>query len=289
MLNNNLTLREALIAKNDEYYTFLPDIEKELAHYSAFLKGKIVYCNCDDPEKSNFVKYFIDNFSKLSLKELIATSYEENGHGKLLKYNGVDKVLLELDGDGDFASEECIKLLKESDVVITNPPFSLFRPYFALLTKYDKKFLVIGNMNIITFKEIFPYFKENKVWLGTTRAYSFLKPNGEIQKSVNTCWYTNIKGDVENKSLKLTKTFVPENYPKYDNFDAIDCRKIVDIPMDYDDLIGVPVSLMCHHYQDQFELVGIVNHGSDNEYDFCRPKIGGKEVFKRLIIRRIKK
>ena len=202
MAQKNSNLHQAKRAKNDEFYTQLTDIEKEMVHYRPHFKGKVIFCNCDDARESNFFKYFANNFELLGIRKLITTGYKENGHGVVLEYEG-DKngnlivepseiKVTELKGNGDFRSDECIEYLRQADIVVTNPPFSLFREYMALLFRYSKEFIVIGNQNAITYKEIFPYIKENKLWLGNNYVKEFRQPDGEIKKFGNILWYTNI-------------------------------------------------------------------------------------------------
>ena len=275
-------LNNAKKAKNDEFYTQLSDIEKEMAHYKDFFKGKIVYCNCDDARESNFFQYFALNFEYLGLKKLITTGYKESGKGVVLIYEG-DKngnkivedneiIIRELDGDGDFRSEECIELLKECDVVVTNPPFSLFREYVAQLIKYGKKFLIIGNKNAITYKEIFPYIKNNELWLGFTNPDEYRLPNGEITQSVKgLCrWFTNIPHNRRNTELDLFRKYNETDYPKYDNYDAIEVPKVTDIPMDYEGIMGVPITFLDKYCPTQFEIIGV-----------CEPAINLETLKKR--------
>ena len=245
--SSNTSLQAAKRAKNDEFYTRLVDVEKEVSNYKQHFKNKIVYCNCDDPGKSRFVTYFIMNFAHLGLKRLVATSYnpEIMGKGRILVYGGTrnptgipnaDEVnVFELDGNGDFASPECVSILQSADIVVTNPPFSLFRDYVAQLVKYNKQFLIIGNVNAITYKEVFPLIKENKVWLGLTSLSNFDTPNAGITAQVaGLCrWYTNLTHKKRNKELILYREYSPEKYPKYDNYDAINVDKVADIPCDY--------------------------------------------------------
>ena len=249
MAKKNTNLHSAKKAKNDEFYTQLSDIEKEMAHYKDFFKGKIVYCNCDDARESNFFKFFANNFESLGLKKLITTGYKAEGKGVKLVYDGdkngnfmvddAEVVMTELEGNGDFRSEECIELLKECDVVVTNPPFSLFREYVAQLMKYGKKFLIIGNKNAITYKEIFPYIKENKLWLGMNWVKDFVQPNGEVKKFGNICWYTNLENNRRNTELDLYKKYSADEYYKYDNYLGFNVNKVIDIPVD--DFIDVEI------------------------------------------------
>ena len=304
----NVSLSNAKRAKNDEFYTQLSDIENELKHYKSHFAGKVVYCNCDDARKSNFFRFFQKKFNDYGLKKLITTSYNENGHGSVLVYegdtNGNGKLddteikVSELKGNGDFRSEECIELLKEADIVVTNPPFSLFREYIATLVQYNKKFLVIGNQNAITYKEIFPLIKENKVWTGNNMVKTFrvpqvtnknceVLPNGEIiAKFGSICWFTNLDIKKRHEEIILYKSYNEEEFPKYDNYDAIEVSKVCEIPKDYDGVMGVPITFLYRYNPSQFEIVGCANHGTDNKYDLCKPTIKGKLIYKRLLIKR---
>ena len=278
--NNNL--HTAKTAKNDEFYTMLTDIEKEMRYYKDFFKGKVVYCNCDDARESNFFKYFSLNFEFLGLKKLISTGYKADGKGVVLVYEGdknsnrrVDNeeiIVNELNGDGDFRSEECIEYLKECDVVVTNPPFSLFRQYVQQLMDYGKKFIIIGNQNAITYKEIFPYIKDNKIWLGINSGKSMefsmpmsyekwdrIEGNRKYGKVPGISWFTNVPYVYERKPLILTKSYYdnPSAYPKFDNFDAINVDKVADIPMDYDGIMGVPITFLNNYCPSQFTIIGL--------------------------------
>ena len=298
MAQKNTNLHNAKKARNDEFYTQLSDIEKEMAHYKDFFKGKIVYCNCDDARESNFFKFFSNNFESLGLKKLITTGYKVDGKGVKLVYEG-DKngnkivedneiIIRELDGDGDFRSAECIEFLKEADVVVTNPPFSLFRKYVAQLMKYGKKFLIIGNKNAITYKEIFPYIKNNELWLGMNWAKDFVQPNGEVKKFGNICWYTNIGHARRNTPLDLYKKYSADEYPKYDNYDAIEVSKVSEIPTNYEGVMGVPITFLDKYCPTQFEIVGLDRYVEDNPHYGHRFHINGKETYARILIRRKK-
>lgn len=298
--------------KNDEFYTQRVDIDRELEHYSAELfTGKVVYCNCDDPGLSNFVRYFVDNFERLNLKKLIVSSYRTatTPYGKAFIYTGTlkDRTKLlnsefqTLSGDGDFRGPEAIELLEQADIVVTNPPFSLFRDFVALMVEFGKKFLAIGNVNVITYKEIFPLLKDNQVWLGhgLGRAISgFIVPehyelygtevridgDGNRIVATNGClWLTNLDLDKRHEDIKLTKTYYgnEEKYPHYDNFDAINVNKTSDIPADYMGFIGVPITFMHKHNPSQFEIVKF-RKGDDGK-DLA---INGKCPYFRIIIRR---
>lgn len=292
--NNNL--HAAKTAKNDEFYTQLSDIEKELNNYKDFFNGKVVYCNCDDPRESNFFKFFSMNFERLGLKKLITTGYKKDGHGVAFVYEGdkngnrkVDETeiqIIQLEGNGGYETEECIAFLKEADVVVTNPPFSLFRDYVKQLMDYNKKFLIIGNSNAITYKEIFPYLKDNQLWLGMNWVKEFIQPNGEIKKFGNICWFTNVQNPKRNKPLDLYRKYNPTDYPKYDNYDAINVDKVTDIPEDYDGVMGVPITFLDKYCPNQFEIVGLDRYVEDNPHYGHRFTIFGKETYARILIRK---
>ena len=325
-MSGTKVLTEARRAKKDEFYTQRVDIENELRHYRAHFAGKVVLCNCDDPRQSEFFKYFAENFEKLKLKRLIATCYKSQdvdlfSQGQCERaicqiYEGDkngnmvvddDEVgVRELKGDGDFRSEECIEILKESDIVVTNPPFSLFREYVAQLVKYGKKFLIIGNQNAITYKEIFPLFKDNTIWLGFgfRRNCAHFKSRyvdtatdadhreGMIRVS-GVMWYTNLDIAKRHEQLPLYKKYAPEEFPKYDNYDAIEVSKSSDIPYDYDGVMGVPITFMDKYNPCQFEILGCSDNGAvADKYKlphFKRhnePYLNGKKVYKRIFIRR---
>lgn len=270
----NANLSNAKKAKNDEFYTRLEDIEKELNEYDpAVFKDKTIFCNCDDPTSSNFWVFFHMNFNRLGLKKLITTHYNMDGSPSYaMTYDSKDPkddidfskgTKIPLKGDGDFRSAECIDLLKQSDMVVTNPPFSLFREYIAQLEQYDKQFIVIGNKNAITYKEIFPLIKDNKLWLGFSQPKEFGTPNG-MTKKVNglTRWFTNV--DTKKRHHKLETVYrwrkrkekYPDLYPKYDNYNAIEVGKVLQIPLDYDGAMGVPITFLDVFNPEQFEIVG---------------------------------
>lgn len=320
MANKTLTLAKK--AKNDEFYTQLGDIERELKHYKQHFKGKTVLCNCDDPRVSNFFKYFALNFGLLGLKRLIATCYKSkeinnfsqnnSKQAVYIVYEGdknnnhiVDNEEIEvkpLKGDGDFRGKECVELLKQADIVVTNPPFSLFREYVAQLMEYGKKFVIIGNQNAITYKEIFPYLRNNEIWIGygfgdmgfkvpdyfEPRATRFwIDDTGQKWRSFgNICWFTNLDIQKRHEDLILYKRYNPEEYPKYDNYDAINVNKVKEIPMDYDGVMGVPITFMDKYNPKQFEIVGIDRYVADNPNYGHRFTISGKEIYARILIRR---
>lgn len=293
----NKNLNKAKEAKKDEFYTQLSDINNELRHYREHFRGKTVLCNCDDPRVSNFFKYFAYNFEFLGLKKLITTCYKNQNadlfsEGKCEKavyliYEGdkngnhipddEDIEVLPLKDDGDFRSPECIEFLKEADIVVTNPPFSLFREYIAQLIQYNKKFLIIGHQNAIKYKEIFPLIKENKLWLGVGSNLSLiykspytndLEANRKFVKSKGydptqnyikvpgIAWFTNLEHKKRHEDIILYKHYSPEEYPSYENYDAIDVSKISEIPCDYFGEMGVPITFMNKYNPEQFEIVG---------------------------------
>lgn len=305
----NKNLNAAKTAKKDEFYTEMPDIERELQHYWPHFRGKVVFCNCDDPYESNFFKYFALHFNHLGLKKLICTCYNGSPvQGNELRIDFSDfpdvpkktayKVVItevkDLNGDGavdlsdvryllqndknvisilktgDFRDPECIELLKEADIVVTNPPFSLFREYIAQLIEYGKKFLIVAHQNAIHYKEVFPLIRDNKVWLGygfKGGAAHFFSPYedvataGDHKKDMirvsGVTWFTNLDIPKRNEELDLVCRYSPEEYPTYDNYDAIDVGKTSDIPYDYEGLIGVPDSFLDKYNPDQFQIVGL--------------------------------
>ena len=285
-MRKNTNLNNAKREKNDEFYTLYKDIEKELKHYKEHFKNKIVYCNCDNPKKSNFWKYFYDNFNSLELKKLIATYYDPDNNSYKYEYDGANIKTEALNGNGDFRSEECIDILKQSDLIITNPPFSLFREYIGQLIKYEKKFLIIGNLNAFTNKELFPYIRDNKIWLGVNTVKSFEQPDNTLKKIGNINWYTNLDHNKRHNKLVLNRIYTPEEYPKYDNYDAINVNKTKDIPKNYYEVMGVPITFIYKYNPEQFEIIGELNHGCDNIYDLGKPVINGKEYYSRLLIKR---
>ncbi|MEK7131150.1 MAG: adenine-specific methyltransferase EcoRI family protein [Patescibacteria group bacterium] len=322
--SSNKNLHKAGKAKKDEFYTQLVDIEKELKHYKDQFRGKIVYCNCDDPFESNFFKYFANNFNHLGLKKLIATSYvpspiagtqlplleieglkpdgkepfkieinevlDINNDGAinlgdveyLLKHD--KNIATPLSGNGDFRSEECVNLLKQADIVVTNPPFSLFREYVAQLVKYDKKFVIIGNTNALTYKEIFKLIKDDKLRTGYTNfnvGMFFVVPDDwehfhhmdekgrKIARVSTSCWFTNLEVEKHEQDITLYKKYTPEEYPKYDNYNAINVDKVSEIPMDYNGSMGVPITFVDKYNPEQFEIIG---QGQGNLYRELTPK-----------------
>ena len=259
----NANLHKAKNAKNDEFYTQLTDVSKELMHYKQHFKDKIVFCNCDDPTWSAFWKYFHLNFEALGLKKLISTHYDKTEPTYKMEYTGSNDNDIEvgvktpLEGNGDFRNQECLDLLDEADIVVTNPPFSLFREYVAVLMEHEKKFLIIGNKNAITYKEIFPLLKNDAVWIGYESPSKFDTPQGITKKiSGLSRWFTNLDIKKRHEKLILWKNYSPEEYPHYENFDAIEVDKIANIPCDYDGMMGVPKTFMDNYNPEQFEIIG---------------------------------
>jgi hypothetical protein len=322
VLNKNLN--KAKSSKKDEFYTQLTDIEKEMRHYKKHFKNKVVYCNCDDPRISNFFHYFSYNFEKLGIKKLIATCYKNQDMDLFSQNDSEQAIYLEYDGDinknnvpdrdeikvkplkgdGDFRSKESIELLKKADIVVTNPPFSLFREFIAQLIEYDKKFIVLGNQNAIIYTDIFPFIREDKLWLGVDNGGTkwFQVPEGyeiKTKSRIKTengkkyfsmgsiMWYTNLDTKKRHEELILYKTYNPEEFPKYDNYDAIEVAKYAEIPMDYEGVMGVPITFLDKYNPEQFEIIGSNRGiGQDPNGIYGRGSfINGKETFKRLFIR----
>lgn len=291
--NNNL--HAAKKAANDEFYTRIEDIENELRHYKDHFKNKIIFCNCDDPEESSFWKYFELNFEFLGLKKLISTHYNAtepsykleligdiDGDGKVTKG---DIIKTPLKQNGDFRSPECVEILKEADIVVTNPPFSIIRDYIAQLDEYNKKFIFIGPQNIITYKEVFPLIKDNKLWLGYTHPKEFITPNG-TQKFGNISWFTNLETKKRKEDLLLYKKYNAKDYPKYDNYNAINVDKVKDIPMDYYGVMGVPITFLDSYNPNQFEIVGAMTTTKVEGDNYGYPYINGEKKYARILIKR---
>lgn len=350
--NSNNYLRRANKAKNDEFYTQLVDIEKELKHYKEQFKNKVVYCNCDDPFESNFFKYFASNFNALKLKRLIATSYKPSpiantqlglfGDDKTLepvkgrpKTNANKLIINEVEdfdgdgafdlrdiaeqlklnknnewspmnGDGDFRSLESIELLEQADIVVTNPPFSLFREYISQLVENDKKFLIIANTNAMTYKEIFKMFKENKLRTGYTNfnvgmffevpkeweKYHHVDENGKkIARVSASCWFTNLEVKKHEEEIILYKKYSPVEYPKFDYYNAININKVSDIPMDYSELMGVPITFLDKYNPKQFEIIdglnrySILNGPTAKTRGQYMAQVDGKPTYVRVVIK----
>ena len=268
----NANFHKAKSAKNDEFYTQLTDVEKELIHYTEHFRDKVIYCNCDEPQYSAFWKYFHLNFSALGLKKLISTHYDCTQPTYKMEYEGGNDNDIEagvktpLEGNGDFRNQECRDSLDGVDIVVTNPPFSLFREYVSILMEHNKDFLIIGNMNALHYVEIFPLIMSNKIWLGISAPKEFDTPNGLTKKiSGLTRWFTNLDIDKHQEKLVLWKTYNTDEYPKFDNYDAINVDKVANIPADYDGVMGVPITFMDSYNPDQFEILGYTSDSSIGE------------------------
>lgn len=335
--NMNTYLQAAKTNRDDEFYTTLESIEKELVHYHEQLRGKTVYCNCDNPFVSNFCQYFINHFREIGIRRLICSSYSsspmfnrqislfdvpdgiraytldvvEDRYDDFLKiWSHSDKETIldsgyvyALNGNGSFDSDECIELLEESDVVVTNPPFSMFRDFISLLEEYNKKYLVIGNQNALMYKEIFPLVKDNKAWLGYNNGdMAFRVPDdteprktrywvdstGQKWRSLgNAMWFTNLDVDRRHERIVLENSYNEEDHPQFDNFEAIYVSKVADIPKDFWGIMAVPLTILGKYNPNQFEIIGEANHGSDNPFDLFKPILNGKEIYKRILVRRI--
>jgi len=284
-MSNNKNLRTAKTVKNDEFYTRLVDIEKELLHYVAHFKDKIVFCNCDDPRTSSFFKYFVLKFKDLGLKKLIASCFIDGGQGVFIDYTGCEAVTgiprkdeltyQTFKGDGDFRSDEVVVLLKQADVIVTNPPFSLFRDFIAQLDFYDKKFLVIGAIHAVGYKEVFRLIGANKLWLGVHSGKKTYKRTDKTTQSVSTYWFTNLTHNKRNKFLKLHKEYNSEDYPKYYNYNAINIDKVAEIPCDYFGAMGVPITFLRNFNPMQFEIIRV-----------AKPFLKRRKVYNRILIKR---
>ena len=330
----NKNLHKAKNSKKDEFYTQLSDIERELKHYKKHFKDKVIYCNCDDPRVSNFFHYFSYNFEKLGLKRLITTCYKnknidlfsqnDSERAILLEYNGdkngnhvpdLEEIgIKHLKGDGDFRSQESIELLKQADIVVTNPPFSLFRDYVSQLIEYDKKFIIIGHQNAIKYNSIFKFIKNNQIWLGygfkggaahfINKHYEDYATAGDHKEGMirvsGVVWFTNLDITRRHEDLILYKKYNSEEYPKYDNYDAINVNKTNDIPIDYENDMGVPITFMNKYNPDQFEILGIFDDKREKSDAFIQgiptyvdeqhkkyvgPVINGKALYTRILIR----
>jgi hypothetical protein len=319
--SSNSNLKKAKSGKNDEFYTQITDIENELKHYKEHFKSKVVFCNCDDPKVSNFFRYFFLKFHVLELKELVATCYK-NQNADIFSLNDCEQaVYLDFDGtsgntaedlekiepkplkgSGDFRSDECVELLKQADIVVTNPPFSLFREYVAQLVEHDKKFVIVGNQNAITYKEIFKLIKENKLWLGrgfSGGAAHFINKHyvdyatagdhkeGMIRVS-GVVWFTNLELKKRHENLILYKTYYgnESDYPTYDNYDAINVDKTKDIPLDYAGAMGVPITFLDKYNPEQFEILGNLGSYAPDGYSLSSAIfINGRKIYKRILIK----
>ena len=307
----NTNLCNAKKAKNDEFYTRYEDIEAEVMKYRKQFRDKVVYLPCDDPaeKKSEFWSFFVANFESFGLKKLIATHYEENGQAYKIwidrdnDLNGDgwiddgDAIQEDLVGNGDFRSPECIEILKECDIVCTNPPFSLFREFVNVIMTHGKRCLIIGSQNAFTYKEIFPLIKDNKLWTGYNMVKKFIQPDGSIKTFGNICWFTNLTTNKRNDEMVLTKSYNLIDYPKYENYEAIEVNKLVNIPKDYNGVMGVPITFIDKYNPEQFEILGHTSSSDKSpEVEALRTDpnhrnrglINGKEKYDRILIRRKK-
>ena len=307
--SSNLNLNLAKRTKNDEFYTRLEDVEAELVHYENHFRDKTVYLNCDDQD-SAFWQYFSGRFDDLGLRRLVATKYPDGLQFRQDRDKGLQ--VIQLTGDGDFRSDECVELLKQSDIVVTNPPFSLFREYVAQLVEHEKQFLILGNINAVTYKEIFPLIKGGKVWPGMAfnKAFTFAVPDSyfsktgerdeegrQIVKVPAIAWFTNLDHRKRHEELDLIRYYEgnEDAYPKYDNYDAIEVSRTKDIPADYEGVMGVPITFLDKWNPDQFDLLGIseqnVLGGSNGLWNsgsqVKHPMVSGKRTYARVLLRRV--
>ena len=319
MASANANLHKAKDAKNDEFYTQLTDVSKEMMYYKEHFKDKIVFCNCDDPTWSAFWRYFHLNFAELGLKKLISTHYVKKEATYKMEYTGGDDNDIEigvktpLEGNGDFRNRECLDLLDECDIVVTNPPFSLFREYVAVLMEHKKKFIILGNMNALTYKEIFPLIRDNQLWYGASihsGDRKFYVPDNYPLEAAGcgvdedgkryirvkgVRWYTNMDYSARHEELKLWKTYNESDFPKYENYDAINVNKYSEIPVDYNGVMGVPITILDFYCPEQFDILGISASWDETDIMKClklsethrhAPIMNGKEVYRRIFIRK---
>ena len=278
----NQSLNTAQAEKNDEFYTRYEDIAAEVEHYKHHFKGKVVACNCDDPRWSNFSKFFKDHFEELELRGLISLFKGSDAYVETVGSKEGSR-LYKLAGDGDFRNEETQEYLAQADIVVTNPPFSLFRDYVEQLLNLEKKFLVIASENAISYERFFPFLRDEKVWLGCTKPKVFRRPDGSQQTFGNICWYTNMDMARRHKPLEMVESYSPEMHPSYSNIDAIEVGRVKLMPKDWDGMMGVPVSYLAKHCPDQFEIVGNDTALASNN---DRGVVHGKRKYARIIIRR---
>lgn len=295
---DNTNLHRAARAKNDEFYTRYDDIEAEVMKYRKQFAGKVVYLPCDDPseKKSEFWSFFVNNFERFGLKKLIATHYDEDGKAYKIWIDSdsssddyiddADALQEDLIGNGDFRSPECVEILKECDIVCTNPPFSLFREFIDVLITNNKQFLIIGNQNAFTYKEVFKLIKANKIWTGYNMVKKFIQPDGSLKAFGNVCWFTNMSTTKRVEKLVLVKSYNPIDYPKYDSYDAIEVSRVTNIPKDYDGVMGVPITFIDKYNPEQFEILGDSRYHDDSDVANDINFINGKGLYRRVLIRR---
>lgn len=300
----NSNLRKAAKVKNDEFYTRYEDIEAEVMKYRKQFRDKIVYLPCDDPaeKKSEFWSFFVNNFDSFGLKKLIATHYDENGKAYKIWIDSdttgdgyiddADALQEDLEGNGDFRSSECVEILKECDIICTNPPFSLFREFVDLIIDNKKQFLIIGNKNAYAYKEIFTLIKNNLIWTGTNAVHTFNQPDGTVKKFGNVGWFTNLNSPKRSEELILTKKYNAADFHYLDNYNAINVDKVINIPKDFDGYMAVPITFIDKYNPDQFEIFGITNTGEENpgirlpDTAHGRPLLNGKELYIRILIKK---
>ena len=292
-MGRNINLHNARSKKDDEFYTYLEDIEKELFNYKDYFKGKTILLNCDDPEWSNFFKYFKMYFKFFKIKKVIATHYkggeDDKAYALELTEYGKKEKRTDLKGDGDFRSTEVINYLKEADIVVTNPPFSLFGEYITQLIDFNKKFIVVGPITKITAKTLWPYIVENKVWLGINKIKQFKRPDGTAKKFGNIGWFTNLENQRRNREIDLYGRRIKDNMVKYDNYNALNVDEINHIPDNYYKPLGVPITFLDHHNPKQFKIISLFKGGKNIPYNVgVDPLIDGECKFPRIIIQRIR-
>ena len=296
---DNSNLATAKRIKNDEFYTRYEDIEAEVMKYRKHFRDKVVYLPCDDPaeKKSEFWSFFVNNFDAFGLKKLIATHYDENGKAYKIWIDGdaskdgyiddSDALQEDLTGNGDFRSPECIEILKECDIVCTNPPFSLFREFVSLIMTYNKKFLIIGNQNAFTYKETFSLIKTNKIWTGYNMVKKFFQPDGSIKEFGNVCWFTNLLTTKRVEELIFTKNYNDVDYHEYDNYEAIEVPKVANIPKDYDGVMGVPITFIDKYNPDQFEILGCSAFSDPEYFGSGALYVNDRKTYARVLIKRV--
>lgn len=292
----NKNLHKAKNDKNDEFYTQYEDIEKEILNYREHFYDQVVFMNANDSTDSQFWKFFYNNFNTLGLKKIIAVHYNEKYPTYKMEYSGVGSAqATPIGSNGDFRTPAMVEILKESDIVVTNPPFSLFKEYVEQLIEYDKKFIIVGNVNALTYSSIFPLIRSNQIWWGySPRSMDFVIPSGEVKK-VNAVWWSNLETTKRNEWLKLTESYDIDKYPLYDNYDVIEVGRVADLPYDYFGIMGVPITFIDKYNPQQFEIIGLLASAKYDSYIVgvnkiidgdARPLINGKVKYARLLIRR---
>jgi hypothetical protein len=302
---NNSNLHQARTAKNDEFYTDIYDVQAELAGYRHLFKGKSVLCNCNDGPGGAFYRYAAAYFTEWKAARVVTTTFVPGGHGVKYELTGdangdgyvdnLDYSETPLEGNGDFRSPECVALLKQADIVIGNPPFSLFREYIDQLMEHGKELVIIGNINALTYKNVFGYIQANRLWTGNHHPKKFLQPDGSIKQLGNICWFTNMPVPKLLEPIELWRKYTPEMYPRYDNYDAINVNRVWDIPVDYPGVMGVPKTYLTVHCPAQFEIVGVDESAGkggscglwDEASGVAQPLVNGQRRFSRVFIRHL--